>query len=74
LIDSAENLLELKPRLELLVNQKEWSFGKVMGLFRLSIVGGLTGPDLFQLISLLGKETSLKRIALLEDALNSLEA
>ena len=45
-----------------------------MGLFRLSIVGGLTGPDLFQLISLLGKETSLKRIALLEDALNSLEA
>lgn len=73
LIDSAENLLELKPRLELLVNQKEWSFGKVMGLFRLSIVGELTGPDLFQLISLLGKETSLKRIALLEDALNSLE-
>ena len=73
LIDSAENLLELKPRLELLVNQKEWSFGKVMGLFRLSIVGELTGPDLFQLISLLGKEASLKRIALLEDALNSLE-
>ena len=73
LIDSAENLLELKPRLELLVNQKEWSFGKVMGLFRLSIVGELTGPDLFQLISLLGKEASLKRLALLEDALNSLE-
>ena len=39
-----------------------------MGLFRLSIVGELTGPDLFQLISLLGKETSLKRIALLEDS------
>ena len=74
LIDSAENLLELKPRLELLVSQKEWSFGKVMGLFRLSIVGELTGPDLFQLVSLFGKETSLKRITLLEDALNSLEA
>ena len=74
LIDSIKDLTELKPCLEKLVSQKDWNFGKVMGLFRLSIVGELTGPDLFQIVSLLGKENCCSRIRLLEDAMNTLDA
>jgi glutamyl-tRNA synthetase len=63
LVNSAENLSEIKPVLEVLVKKNQWNFGKVMGLFRLSLVGDLSGPDLFQIISLLGKETCILRIS-----------
>jgi len=33
-----------------------------MQCFRLALVGKLTGPDLFEICNLLGKELSLKRI------------
>ena len=69
LVNSAENLSEIKPVLEVLVKKNEWNFGKVMGLFRLSLVGDLSGPDLFQIISLLGKETCILRISFLNKAL-----
>jgi len=38
--------------------------GKVMQPLRLCIVGALKGPDLFQIIELIGKEESIKRILL----------
>jgi glutamyl-tRNA synthetase len=47
---------------------KEWivaeglSFGMVMAPLRLVIVGDLKGPHLFDIISLIGKEESVKRI------------
>ncbi|MDC6480530.1 glutamate--tRNA ligase [Flavobacteriaceae bacterium] len=69
LVSSAENLNEIKPSLEVLVKKNEWNFGKVMGLFRLSLVGDLSGPDLFSIVSLLGKETCNTRMMLLSNAL-----
>ena len=69
LVSSTENLAEIKPALEVLVKKSEWNFGKVMGLFRLSLVGDLSGPDLFQIASLIGKKTCVLRISLLNKAL-----
>ena len=69
LVSSTENLAEIKPALEVLVQKNEWSFGKVMGLFRLSLVGDLSGPDLFQIASLIGKDTCVIRMTLLNKAL-----
>ena len=42
--------------------ENEIGLGKIMAPLRLSMVGSLQGPDLFQSIELLGKEESLKRI------------
>lgn len=47
---------------------KEWmttqelGFGKVMQPLRLSLVGAMKGPDVFEIINLLGKEETIKRI------------
>lgn len=47
---------------------KEWivakglGFGKVMQPFRLSLVGAMQGPDVFDIATTLGKEETLKRI------------
>lgn len=51
--------------------ENEIGLGKVMAPLRLSMVGSLQGPDLFQSIELLGKEESVRRI---EAALNTLTA
>ena len=45
------------------LTKEEIGMGKVMQPLRLSVVGALKGPDLFEIISLLGKEETLKRIA-----------
>lgn len=42
--------------------ENEIGLGKVMAPLRLSMVGSLQGPDLFQSIELLGKEESVQRI------------
>ncbi len=44
------------------LTKEEIGMGKVMQPLRLSVVGALKGPDLFEIISLLGKEETLKRI------------
>ncbi len=44
------------------IQKNEYSMGAVMNAFRLLIVGALSGPHLFDLISVLGKEESLQRI------------
>jgi glutamyl-tRNA synthetase len=36
--------------------------GKVMQPFRLSLVGKMMGPHLFDIVELLGKEETIKRI------------
>ena len=47
---------------------KEWivskdiGFGKVMQPLRLSLVGALKGPHLFDITELIGKEETVKRI------------
>lgn len=44
------------------MEEKEYGMGAVMNAFRLIIVGGLRGPHLFDIISLLGQEETLRRI------------
>ncbi len=44
------------------INAKEIGFGKVMQPLRLSLVGALKGPHLFDIIALLGKDETIERI------------
>ncbi|KAB1160437.1 glutamate--tRNA ligase [Tenacibaculum aiptasiae] len=44
------------------ITSKEIGFGKVMQPLRLSLVGKLAGPDLFEIMTMIGKETTLQRI------------
>ena len=42
--------------------KEEVSFGKIMAPFRLSIVGALKGPHLFDIVAFIGKEKAVQRI------------
>ena len=44
------------------ITAKEIGFGKVMQPLRLSLVGALKGPHLFDIIEMIGKEEAVKRI------------
>ena len=44
------------------MTQKEIGMGKVMQPFRLSLVGALKGPHLFDIVELIGKEETIKRL------------
>ena len=44
------------------ITSKEIGFGKVMQPLRLSLVGALKGPHLFDIISMIGKEATVLRI------------
>ncbi len=45
------------------INEQGIGMGKVMQPLRLCVVGALKGPDLFQIIELIGKEEAVKRIS-----------
>ncbi len=51
------------------MTQNEIGMGKVMQPFRLSLVGALKGPHLFDIVELIGKEETIKR---LEKAITSI--
>ncbi|NNC71047.1 MAG: glutamate--tRNA ligase [Flavobacteriaceae bacterium] len=63
---SSENL---QRELKAWIVSQEISFGKVMMPLRLSLVGSLQGPDVFSIMSLIGKEET---IASIENAVNKL--
>ena len=44
------------------IQNKELSMGAVMNAFRLSIVGAGKGPHMFDIISIIGKEETIKRL------------
>ncbi len=44
------------------INGKGIGFGKVMNPFRLAIVGAAKGPHMFDIIGLIGKEETIKRL------------
>ncbi len=44
------------------ITSKEIGFGKVMQPLRLSLVGKLAGPDLFDIMVMIGKEQTIQRI------------
>ena len=42
--------------------ENDISFGNIMKTLRLSIVGSLSGPDLFKIIDFIGPDETLQRI------------
>jgi len=44
------------------MTKNEIGMGKVMQPFRLSLVGALKGPHLFDIVELIGKEETIKRL------------
>jgi glutamyl-tRNA synthetase len=59
----------LKETTSNIINKEEAGFGAVMNALRLCIVGGGKGPDLFQIIEIIGKNDTLSRI---ENAISEL--
>ena len=53
------------------ISGKEIGFGKVMQPLRLSLVGKLAGPHLFDIIAMIGKEETIYRI---ENAIKKLSS
>jgi len=49
--------------------EKELGFGKVMQPLRLSLVGAMQGPDVFEIATTIGKEETLRRIQFAIDTL-----
>jgi len=44
------------------ITEKEYNLGGIMNAFRLSLVGEPKGPHIFDIISIIGKEETLKRL------------
>ncbi len=63
---SSENIEQI---VKTWITNKEIGFGKIMQPFRLSLVGALKGPHLFDIAALLGKEETIARV---ENAVKSL--
>ncbi len=53
---------ELESVVKAWITAEELSFGMIMAPLRLVIVGALKGPHIFDILSLIGKEESIKRI------------
>lgn len=51
------------------ITSKEIGFGKVMMPLRLALVGSLQGPDVYEIIALLGKEDTVERLGRAIEAL-----
>lgn len=60
---------EIKKNLENYIEVSGLSFGKVLGLVRVAIVGELSGADLFQTMELIEKTSSIKRLRAFASAL-----
>jgi len=52
----------IKEAFSAFMTAKEWGFGAVMVPIRLALVGGSSGPDLFEICELIGKEETIGRI------------
>lgn len=54
--------VKIKDNFSPLVNEKGWPFGKVMNSLRASLVGGGFGPDLFEIMEIIGQESTVRRV------------
>ena len=63
-IESVENFSssEIETVVKAWITDQEIGFGRVMQPLRLSLVGALKGPHLFDIIEMIGKEETLHRI------------
>jgi glutamyl-tRNA synthetase len=64
IISSIENFSSINTEKEIKawITAKEIGFGKIMQPLRLSLVGKLAGPHLFDIIEMIGKEEVIKRL------------
>lgn len=60
-IDSFKSI-EIETKLKDWMTQREIGMGKIMQPFRLSIVGAMKGPHLFDILEVIGKEETIKRL------------
>jgi glutamyl-tRNA synthetase len=61
-IETMEELSDLKERIMTWSKENEIPVGILMQSLRMALVGKLTGPDLFEICKVLGKDVTLKRI------------
>ena len=54
--------IEIENKVKEWITENEINFGKIMQPLRLSLVGSLKGPHLFDIIEFIGKEQTVKRI------------
>ncbi len=52
----------IKETFSAFMTSKEWGFGAVMVPIRLALVGGSSGPDLFEICEMIGKAETMERI------------
>jgi len=52
-----------EPVIKAWIEKSGYNMGAVMNAFRLVIVGALRGPHMFDIISWIGKEETIKRIS-----------
>lgn len=67
LVAHLENIQDFSPsnvqeKVKAWITSREIGFGKVMQPFRLSLVGAMQGPDVFEIASAIGKEETIRRI------------
>ncbi len=64
ILNSVDNFttIEAQTALKAWIVDSELGFGKVMQPFRLSLVGAMQGPDVFDIATTIGKEETLRRI------------
>jgi len=59
---SFDSATQLKESVSKYIQEKQYNTGQIMNALRICMIGALLGPDLFEIITLLGKEETLKRI------------
>lgn len=67
-ITEAKSAELLQSEIKAWINKKGIGFGKVMQPLRLALVGDLKGPDLFQIMFMIGRDETVKRIELAIDS------
>ncbi len=67
-ITEAKSAELLQSEIKAWINKKGIGFGKVMQPLRLALVGDLKGPDLFQIMFMMGRDETVKRIELAIDS------
>jgi glutamyl-tRNA synthetase len=63
---NAENLQE---KVKSWITAEGIGFGKVMQPFRLSLVGAMQGPDVFEIASAIGREETIRRLEIAQETL-----
>jgi glutamyl-tRNA synthetase len=64
----SESVEHLQTVVKKWINNKGIGFGKVMQPLRLALVGDLKGPDLFQIMFMIGRDATVRRIELAIDS------